>query len=871
MERRMQVKEKEMKGQEVCRVLINFLLLEKEWLIRLNKEHKKDVDFFVDQGIQPTLGETSKWTQLMVTYFKERWEEKINKVLTDDDEEDVIEELNGKGIMENEIEGLEDGSTSKSVTERPSSSVAIVKCSNHGKERIDLWKDLESQEQFMNRRPWILLGDFNVTLHSYEHSAGSSNISQDMQDFKESVLKNELNDICSSGFQFTWSKSPSNPAQSILKKLDRVMSNEEFINVFDQAHAVFLPYLISDHCPALVIMPGGVERKRKAFRFANYIVDKPDFLSTVAQEWKLSMEGFQIFKVVKTLKGLKRHMNSLNWRNGNLFEKVVLLRDKVKEWQSKLDNDPFNTKIKEEESKALIEYREALNDELKLLKQKARIDWLRDGDKNTAFFHKMVKRRKHMNRIESICNEEGVRFYGNDFVDHFQRFLGVESNTKSMDGMSDMFTIKLSREEANAMICHVFDMEIKQAMFDIDDDKAPGPDGFTSCFFKKAWNIIGSDICDAVREFFISGKLLKEVNATMISLIPKMNTPNKVSEFRPIACCNVLYKCISKILTNRIKSGLEKVVSINQSAFIPGRSINNVVGRECWEWKKVPQRRALKIDLQKAYDTVSWSFLGECLKFFGFHGKMIDWIMTCVTTTAFSLCINGQSYGYFKGARGLRQGDPISPYLFTLVMEVLNLIMIKNIEEDGQFRYHAGCKELKVTHLCFVDDLMVFYHGDVHSLSLVKKSLNEFSKYSGLLPNLKKSTIFFGSIKENLKYDLLKVIPFSVGTLPMKYLGVPLLAKCLGVNDCRSLIEKVKSRVGDWRNRFLSYAGRVQLITSVLASMQTYWAAVYLLPKAIVKEISKVMKNFLWDSSGNGNGRAKIWIGSCIRLKIKEG
>ncbi|GKA14637.1 RNA-directed DNA polymerase, eukaryota, reverse transcriptase zinc-binding domain protein [Tanacetum coccineum] len=222
------------------------------------------------------------------------------------------------------------------------------------------------------------------------------------------------------------------------------------------------------------------------------------------------------------------------------------------------------------------------------------------------------------------------------------------------------------------------------------------------------------------------------------------------------------------------------------------------------------EERSVESTRAKAYDTVSWSFLGECLKFFGFHGKMIDWIMTCVTTTAFSLCVNGQSYEYFKGARGLRQGDPISPYLFTLVMEVLNLVMIKNIKEDGQFRYHAGCKELKVTHLCFADDLMVFCHGDVHSLSLVKKSLNEFSKYSGLLPNLKKSTVFFGSIKENLKYDLLKVVPFSVGTLPMKYLGVPLLAKCLGVND------------------------------------------------SIVKEINKVMKNFLWDSSGSGNGRAKI-------------
>ncbi|GJR45485.1 RNA-directed DNA polymerase, eukaryota, reverse transcriptase zinc-binding domain protein [Tanacetum coccineum] len=154
-------------------------------------------------------------------------------------------------------------------------------------------------------------------------------------------------------------------------------------------------------------------------------------------------------------------------------------------------------------------------------------------------------------------------------------------------------------------------------------------------------------------------------------------------------------------------------------------------------------------------------------------------------------------------------------------MEVLNLIMMKNIEEDGKFKYHAGCKDLKITHLCF-------------AISLVKKSLNEFSKYSGLLPNLKKSTVFFGSVNENLKSELLKIVLFVVGTLLMKYLGVPLLAKCLGVNYCKVLIERVQKRI------------------------------VYLLPKTVVKEINKVMK-FLWGSSGNSSGKAKTtWKVVCM-------
>lgn len=164
--------------------------------------------------------------------------------------------------------------------------------------------------------------------------------------------------------------------------------------------------------------------------------------------------------------------------------------------------------------------------------------------------------------------------------------------------------------------------------------------------------------------------------------------------------------------------------------------------------KNGPKRAALKIDIQKAYDTVNWGFLRRILIEFGFHLKMVEWIMQCVSTTAFTINVNGERIGYFKGARGLRQGDPMSPYLFTLIMEIFTLVLRRKINSSGDFQYHFGCKEMKLTHVCFADDLLVMCHGDTASVGVIKGAIEEFSSYSGLLPNISKSTVFFWEYAE---------------------------------------------------------------------------------------------------------------------------
>nr|GEX40572.1 hypothetical protein [Tanacetum cinerariifolium] len=160
------------------------------------------------------------------------------------------------------------------------------------------------------------------------------------------------------------------------------------------------------------------------------------------------------------------------------------------------------------------------------------------------------------------------------FVSHYEMFLGQEGSTSAIH-THDMFVNVLDNLMATDMIRDVCDVEIKDVMFSMGNDKSPGPDGYSTAFFKEAWDIVGSDVCNAAKEFFINGKLLKELNHTIIALIPKVHTPSHVNDYRPISCCNVLFKCISKIIANRIKGSLHFLINQNQSAFVLGRCISN--------------------------------------------------------------------------------------------------------------------------------------------------------------------------------------------------------------------------------------------------------------------------------------------------------
>lgn len=279
--------------------------------------------------------------------------------------------------------------------------------------------------------------------------------------------------------------------------------------------------------------------------------------------------------------------------------------------------------------------------------------------------------------------------------------------------------------------------EIKCTVFSMHAHKSPGPDGFPPLFYQHFWPIIAPSLIPAIQHFFHTGYLLKSWNHTFATLIPKTEAATKVDHYRPISLCNVSYKIISKLLSDRLKNLLDRLIFPTQAAFIPGRHIhdNSIINHEIMHHMRIKNGNlglmALKIDMAKAYDRVEWPLLFQILTAHGFCSRFIHLIAQCVGTTSFSFLINGSPFGMLKPSRGLRQGDPISPTLFVLFFDLMAR-MLHRAELDGHIH---GIKVARssppVTHLMFADDLTIFCRATLAESESIRGSLRKFSLWSG--------------------------------------------------------------------------------------------------------------------------------------------
>jgi len=455
-------------------------------------------------------------------------------------------------------------------------------------------------------------------------------------------------------------------------------------------------------------------------------------------------------------------------------------------------------------------------------------------------FNTQEQRKGLWNFINDICNKTS----GNLLIGgNFNSVLLVED-----------------RLNGNPVTPH--EIQVRNALFSMDPSKALGIDGFNVHFFKSTWNVIGGSITAAVIDYFRTGFMPRIINNTYVTLIPKIPNATSIKNYRPIACCSVIYKIISKVLTNIMQDVQDSIVSESQYAFIKGRVIfdNIILSHELvksYGRKGVSPRCMLKIDLQKAYDSLEWPFVNYLMLKLGFPYKFVNWVMACITTASYTFNVNGDLTSPFQAKKGLRQGDPISPYLFVICMEYLNRCLMQ-LKENSEFRYHPRCKRLHLMHICFVDDLLLFSRGDVGSVTQLFEAFNLFSAASGLKANQSKSSIYFGGVALNVQEAILTKFGLTKGELTFKYLRVPLSSKKLTVMQCQPLVKKIISRIENWSSKLLSYAGRLQLIKSVLFGVQTYWSQVFALPQKVLKLIQTACRVFLWTGKSGTSKRALI-------------
>ena len=386
-------------------------------------------------------------------------------------------------------------------------------------------------------------------------------------------------------------------------------------------------------------------------------------------------------------------------------------------------------------------------------------------------------------------------------------------------------------------------------------------------FFVAAWPILGEEFIIAVQSFFLFGFMPTGINAAILSLIPKIEEAQTMKDYRPIACCNLLYKVISKVLACRLKTVLPEAIESNQSAFIKERLLveNVLLASELvngYHKTTNSNRDAIKFDISKAFDT-EWSFITYVLKAMGLHAQFILWIRVCISIVAFSVLVNGSLEGFFTSARGIRQGCSLLPYLYVILNNVLSKMMNKAVEAQ-QFGYHHQCRELKLTHLSFADDILVFTDGSNRSLRGVLDVMDQFAAISGLHINAAKSSTFASGQDVAPLLMAAEDIGIKVGSLHVRYLGMPLTTKALSRQDYEPLIDKVRGRMLSWRNKCLYYAGRLQLIKYVNSSIVNFWSQAFILPDACLDQIESMCSAFLWSGSPNQTHKAKVaWEDIC--------
>jgi hypothetical protein len=366
------------------------------------------------------------------------------------------------------------------------------------------------------------------------------------------------------------------------------------------------------------------------------------------------------------------------------------------------------------------------------------------------------------------------------------------------------------------------------------------------------------------------------INDALVVLIPKVANPEEVGQFRPISLCNVLYKIASKVLANRLKIFLPDIISEEQSALVPGRLItdNIITAYECLHFMKRKRASdlrccALKLDMKKANDRVEWGYLEAIMNQLGFHQIWVQMVMRLVTSVSFSVLFNGDKLDNFRPTRGLRQGDPISPYLFLLTAEGLTGLLKSRNQSSVLKGIKVAPLTPMVSHLLFADDSLLFFRANRENALVIKEVLNTYCRASGQQINMDKSFIHFAKgVRQNIRDDIKSLLEVHNEALSEKYLGMPSDVGAASTGAFKYLKDRMWGKIEGWLEQCLSTGGKEILIKSVAQAIPTYSMSCFRLTRGLCEHLTSLCRKFWWGCKG---GKRRIaWVAWDSMVKPKS-
>ncbi|XP_031120628.1 uncharacterized protein LOC116023758 [Ipomoea triloba] len=688
----------------------------------------------------------------------------------------------------------------------------------------------------------------------WRNSGGSTNPNTNhFQRFSEAFGDCNLLDPGASGPKFTWHILVGNRVIQ-MRRLDRLFWNIEAQLAFPEAKLLVLPRLYSDHNPILFVEEAGQppNRSSRPIRFEAAWLNRDDYNLIWKEAVSNTNQSFTDIISTVTRKSLLWNRNKF----GNIFKRKQNLITDIQNIQNRSDFI-VSRDLQKRERDLINDLNEVLDQEEAFWFQKSRMDWIKDGDRNTRFYQNAAVIRRNKNRIRFLKingswtdNHPSLSSHITDFFTSL--FCRVETiDAAVLTPVADEHTI--THTQAMGLCRQAPLDEVRKAVFGMKKYGSPGPDGIPAIFYQHFWSEVGHSLTNMVNQALVSGMVNNSLLTAFITLIPKKEVLETAADFRPITLLNVAFKVISKVLVNRLRPIMQNLIGPHQNSFLPGRSTmdNVILTQEVVHTMSSKKGKKgfmiVKVDLHKAYDSVSWSFLEDTLVRFRFPRSIIDLLLFSLRESDLSILWNGGRLPSFKPGRGLRQGDPLAPYLFNLVMERLAYDIHNKVATGTWKPIKISRGGIGISHLFFVDDLMLFGEASEKQAKTMIDCLNNFSAASGLTVNLTKSTTFCSpNLNAGLRNRIKDILNIPIAANMGHYLGMPILQRRVSRHTFSYVVDKMRKKLATWKASALSMAGRRILVQSSLASVPTYSMQSLAFPVSTCTDIDRVCRNFLW-------------------------